>query len=104
MTAALRCDVEGVARRMREEGIAYEDAVNQFKRALIREIVKANSGNQSKAAMEMGAHRNTLSRSMAELGLTLHEVREELRADRKRKLPAQTLARAFRSYQAEKTA
>ena len=38
-----------------------------------------NRGNQCKAAEELGIHRNTLSRTMAELGLSLAEVRAGLK-------------------------
>jgi Fis family transcriptional regulator len=39
----------------------------------------AHRGNQCKAAEELGMHRNTLSRVMAELGLSLAEVRAGLK-------------------------
>ena len=42
------------------------------------EVLKRR-GNQCKAAKELGMHRNTLSRAMAELGLSLGEVRAGLK-------------------------
>jgi Fis family transcriptional regulator, factor for inversion stimulation protein len=39
----------------------------------------AHRGNQCKAAEELGMHRNTLSRAMADLGLDLAEVRAGLK-------------------------
>jgi DNA-binding NtrC family response regulator len=59
--------------------IRYEDAVREFKRQYLREVLVANRGNQCKAAEELGIHRNTLSRAMAELGLNLAEVRAGLK-------------------------
>jgi DNA-binding NtrC family response regulator len=60
---------------MHSSGLRYEDAVREFKKQYLREVLVANRGNQCKAAEELGIHRNTLSRTMAELGLSLAEVR-----------------------------
>jgi Fis family transcriptional regulator len=65
--------------QMHSTGIRYEDAVRDFKRQYLREVLVANRGNQCKAAEELGMHRNTLSRAMAELGLGLAEVRAGLK-------------------------
>jgi DNA-binding NtrC family response regulator len=64
---------------MHSSGIRYEDAVREFKRRYLREVLVAHRGNQCKAAEELGMHRNTLSRAMAELGLSLAEVRAGLK-------------------------
>ena len=64
---------------MHSSGIRYDDAVREFKRQYLREVLIANRGNQCKAAEELGMHRNTLSRAMAELGLSLAEVRAGLK-------------------------
>jgi Fis family transcriptional regulator, factor for inversion stimulation protein len=64
---------------MHSSGIHYDDAVREFKKQYLREVLVANRGNQCKAADELGVHRNTLSRTMAELGLSLAEVRAGLK-------------------------
>ncbi len=64
---------------MHSSGIPYEEAVREFKKQYLREVLVAHRGNQCKAAEELGMHRNTLSRAMAELGLNLAEVRTELK-------------------------
>jgi DNA-binding NtrC family response regulator len=64
---------------MHSSGIRYDDAVREFKKQYLREVLVANRGNQCKAADELGVHRNTLSRTMAELGLSLAEVRAGLK-------------------------
>jgi len=56
---------------MHSSGTRYEDAVREFKKQYLREVLVAHRGNQCKAAEELGMHRNTLSRTMAELGLSL---------------------------------
>ena len=64
---------------MHSSGVRYDDAVREFKRQYLREVLAANRCNQCKAAEELGMHRNTLSRTMAELGLNLAEVRAGLK-------------------------
>ena len=39
---------------MHSTGIRYEDAVKEFKRQYLREVLAANKGNQCKAAEELG--------------------------------------------------
>jgi DNA-binding NtrC family response regulator len=64
---------------MHTSGIRYEDAVREFKKQYLRQVLLSNRGNQCKAADELGMHRNTLSRTMADLGLDLAEVRASLK-------------------------
>ena len=42
-------------------------------------VLDRNHGNQSKAARELGMHRNTLSRTISELDLDLGELRNAAR-------------------------
>jgi Fis family transcriptional regulator len=65
--------------QMHSSGVGYDDAVREFKRQYLREVLVAHRGNQCKAADELGMHRNTLSRTMTELGLNLAEVRAGLK-------------------------
>ena len=64
---------------MHSSGIRYEEAVREFKRQYLREVLISHRGNQCKAADELGMHRNTLSRTMADLGLDLSDVRAGLK-------------------------
>ena len=75
----VRRELDSVVTQMHSSGIRYEDAVKEFKRQYLREVLVAHRGNQCKAAEELGMHRNTLSRAMAELGLELAEVRAGLK-------------------------
>jgi DNA-binding NtrC family response regulator len=72
-------ELESLVTQMHSSGVRYEEAVREFKRQYLREVLVAHRGNQCKAAEELGMHRNTLSRAMAELGLELSEVRAELK-------------------------
>lgn len=75
----MKRELENLVTHMHSSGIRYEDALREFKRQYLREVLVANRGNQCKAAEELGMHRNTLSRTMAELGLNLAEVRADLK-------------------------
>jgi Fis family transcriptional regulator len=75
----VRRELDSLVTQMHSSGIRYEDAVRDFKRQFLREVLVNHRGNQCKAAEELGMHRNTLSRTMAELGLDLAEVRAGLK-------------------------
>jgi DNA-binding NtrC family response regulator len=57
------------------------------------EVLAAHRGNQCKAAKELGMHRNTLSRTMAELGLSLTEVRACLKRPPRSERPVYSATR-----------
>ena len=53
--------------KMVEKGIHYEDALREFDRRFIVEVIDQCKGNLCKAADTLGVHRNTLSRKIKEL-------------------------------------
>jgi DNA-binding NtrC family response regulator len=53
--------------QMVEKGIHYEDAVREFDKRFIAEVLDKSAGNLCKAADTLGVHRNTLSRKIKEL-------------------------------------
>ena len=59
--------LEQLVSQMVEKGIHYEDAVREFDRRFIIEVMDKTDGNLSKAADTLGVHRNTLSRKIKEL-------------------------------------
>ena len=75
----MRRELDILVTQMHSSGIRYEEAVREFKKQYLREVLVAHRGNQCKAAEELGMHRNTLSRTMADLGLSLAEVRAGLK-------------------------
>ena len=75
----MRRELDSLVTQMHSSGIRYEDAVRDFKRQFLREVLAAHRGNQCKAADELGIHRNTLSRIMADLDLDLSEMRAGLK-------------------------
>jgi hypothetical protein len=60
---------------MHTSGILYSEAVREFKKSFISNVLERNAGNQCKAARELGMHRNTLSRTISELSLDLSQVK-----------------------------
>ncbi len=64
---------------MYSAGIPYAEAIRQFKRRYILEVLAHHKGNQCKAAAELGMHRNTLSRTLAELEMNTAQIRNGMR-------------------------
>ena len=59
--------LEQLVSQMVEKGIHYEDALREFDRRFIIEVIDKADGNLSKAADTLGVHRNTLARKIKEL-------------------------------------
>jgi transcriptional regulator with PAS, ATPase and Fis domain len=78
----LKDQLEALILQMVDQGIAYEDAVAEFEKRFIARVLEKSNGNHSKAAGELGIHRNTLSRKIVELKL---DHRPRKRARRKKR-------------------
>ena len=68
--------LEQLVNEMYMSGILYSEATREFKKRFIMQVIHANRGNQCKAARELGMHRNTLSRTIAELKLDVRQLRD----------------------------
>ena len=75
--------------QMHAAGISYTEAVRQFKKRYILEVLSHHKGNQCKAATELGMHRNTLSRTLAELDMDTVQIRKGMRRPVMSERPAQ---------------
>ena len=75
----MKREMDGLITQMHNAGIPYSDAVRQFKKRYILEVLAQHKGNQCKAAEELGMHRNTLSRTLAELDLDSAQIRKGIR-------------------------
>ncbi len=89
----MKRELDSLVTQMHSSGIGYEEAVREFKKQYLREVLLAHRGNQCKAAEELGMHRNTLSRTMAELDLKLAEVRAGLKRPPRSERPVYTVVR-----------
>ncbi|HEV2618993.1 MAG TPA: helix-turn-helix domain-containing protein [Acidobacteriaceae bacterium] len=75
----MKREMDALVTQMHGAGMSYADAVRQFKRRFILEVLARHKGNQCKAATELGMHRNTLSRTLAELELNTAQIRRGMR-------------------------
>ena len=71
----MRGELDALISQMHKGGILYTEAVREFRKAFIATVLRENNGNQSKAAQELGMHRNTLSRTVCALGLDVSALR-----------------------------
>jgi len=71
----MKQQLEDLVREMRRIGIPYEQAVDQFKKAFLSVVLRANNGNQSKSAKQLGVHRNTLTRTILAMHIDLRAMR-----------------------------
>jgi Fis family transcriptional regulator, factor for inversion stimulation protein len=62
-------ELETLVGQMIERGILLDEALSEFKKRFIRRALERARGNQSRAAKELGIHRNTLSRLVDEYKL-----------------------------------
>jgi DNA-binding protein Fis len=56
--------IETLCREMIEKGILYSEAMEHFERSFIAEVMRKNRGNLTRAAVNLGIHRNTLSKKI----------------------------------------
>ncbi len=75
----MKDQLEALVTQMYKSGILYSEAVREFKKRFILSVLQENQGNQCKAARELGMHRNTLSRTIAELKLDVRGLRNGVR-------------------------
>lgn len=75
----MKRELDNLVAQMYAGGITYNEAVREFKKRFILEVLARHKGNQCKAAGELGMHRNTLSRTIAELDLDPAQIRNGLK-------------------------
>lgn len=71
----MRQELDFVVTEMYSSGIAYTEAVQQFRRSFLLGVLSAHGGNQCKAAAALGMHRNTMHRMIHALAIDPAEVR-----------------------------
>ena len=64
--ANLRCLLETAINEMVVKGIYWPEALAEFEKLFIGSVLRKHKGNLSRAADEMGLHRNTLSKKIRE--------------------------------------
>jgi Fis family transcriptional regulator len=66
----MKDDLERLVDQMISRGILYDEAVREFEKHFILRVVERHRHNLSKAAGELGLHRHTLAKRMAEYRLS----------------------------------
>jgi transcriptional regulator with PAS, ATPase and Fis domain len=56
--------LESLCTEMVEKGILFSEAMEQFERCFITEVMRRHKGNLLRAAATLGIHRNTLSKKV----------------------------------------
>ena len=84
----LKRELDSLVAHMQASGITYAEGVREFKKRFILEVLARHRGNQCKAAAELGMHRNTLSRTIAELDLNPAQIRHGLKRPPRGERPA----------------
>lgn len=90
----MKNQLEALVLRMCQSGILYSEAVQEFKKRFIVAVLEQNNCNQCKAAKQLDMHRNTLSRTIAELGIDVRAVRAGMRKPPASENPAAEHARS----------
>ena len=75
----MKHQLEALVAQMYQSGILYSEAVREFRKRFILTVLEQNNGNQCKAARQLGMHRNTLSRTIAELEIDPAQIRTGLK-------------------------
>ena len=75
----MKRELQNLVIQMHSSGVSYAEALRQFKRRYLLEVLAHHKGNQCKAAEELGMHRNTLSRTLAELEMDSAKIRTGIR-------------------------
>lgn len=65
----MKDQLESLVTQMVDHGILYDEAITEFEKKFIKRVLEKNKWNQSKAALSLGIHRNTLSRKISEYKL-----------------------------------
>jgi DNA-binding NtrC family response regulator len=60
----LKARLEAICIEMLDRGIRFGEALEQFEKTLITEIVRRNNGNLIRSSAILGMHRNTLSKRL----------------------------------------
>ena len=71
----MKTELESLVSQIHRGGIRFSEAVDEFRKAFIIVALRENRGNISKAAPQIGLHRNSLTRIISELQLDVRSLR-----------------------------
>ena len=67
--------LEKLVLQMYRSGTPYAEAVREFQKAFILTVLRAQNGNQIKAAATLRMHRNSLRRTLRDLDVNIKALR-----------------------------
>ena len=76
----MKADLERLVDLMISRGVLFEEAIQEFEKRFILNMVERENHNLSKAAAALGIHRNTLSKRIHDYEKTMSAM--AFRADR----------------------
>ena len=62
----MKQQLEALVSEMVEKGILFADAQREFEKRFIARVLERHSSNLSRAAKDLGIHRNTLGKKIGE--------------------------------------
>ena len=65
----LREHLDRLVADMLAQGVRYEDAQREFEKRFIARVLQRHGGNMTRAARDLGIHRNTLGKKVEEYEL-----------------------------------
>jgi len=89
-------ELDSLVMQMQASGITYDEALREFKKRFLLQVLASHRGNQCKAAKELGMHRNTLSRTLTELEIEPSQVRMGLKRPPRSERPVYDTKQAAR--------
>ncbi|HKS76603.1 MAG TPA: helix-turn-helix domain-containing protein [Terriglobales bacterium] len=75
----MKQELEDLVREIRRRGTPYQEAVDEFRKTFISIVLRANNGNQSRSAKQLGVHRNTLNRAILAMRIDPRAMRQSVR-------------------------
>ena len=75
----MKAQLDALVMQMYKGGIQYHEAVREFQKMFIVTALRDQNGHQIKAARELGMHRNSLRRLLADLDVDVRALRPGLR-------------------------
>jgi DNA-binding NtrC family response regulator len=66
--------IERLVEEMVDKDVQFEDAVREFEKRFISQVLGRCDGSLTRTAETLGIHRNTLTRKMAEYKVKRHAV------------------------------
>jgi Fis family transcriptional regulator, factor for inversion stimulation protein len=83
----MKAELEALVNQMYRAGISYGSAVRDFQKCFIETVLRENGGHQIKAARNLGMHRNSLGRAIAQFEVDVRTLRTERRPPKSEPLP-----------------